>query len=118
MSSIISLTIRRDRVRAGRVGMNPHRNLPQPMLDLCALLPTKNFDRVAPILVLLNFFLWGFLKDRVYRNNPQTIGDLKENIHTEMQAIPVTTCHQVMKNFIRRLELCRERNGGHLEQLL
>ena len=45
MSSIISLTIRRDRVRAGRVGMNPHRNLPQPMLDLCALLPTKNFDR-------------------------------------------------------------------------
>ena len=34
-----------------------------------------------------DFFLWGFLKDHVYKGQPQTIPELQEAITTETQAI-------------------------------
>ena len=72
----------------------------------------------SPDLSPPDYFLWGYLKDKVYKTRPQSIEELKENIRAEMQAIPLDTCKAVMENFTRRLELCREQNGGHLEQLL
>lgn len=36
----------------------------------------------SPDLTVLDFFLWGFLKSRVYVNKPQT---LEENIHPECE---------------------------------
>jgi len=35
-----------------------------------------------------DFYLWGYLKDRVYVNNPQTIPDLKAAITAAIRAIP------------------------------
>ena len=72
----------------------------------------------SPDLSPPDFFLWGYLKDRVYKTNPQTIGELKRNIQTEMEAIDEATCRAVMSNFIRRMEMCQHQEGGHLEQLL
>jgi hypothetical protein len=34
------------------------------------------------------FYLWGYLKDNVYENNPQTIGELKAAITAEIREIP------------------------------
>ena len=60
-----------------------------------------------------DFFLWGYLKDRVYKTNPRTIGELKTNIQTEIEAIGEETCRAVMSNFIRRMEMCQQQEGGH-----
>jgi hypothetical protein len=33
-------------------------------------------------------FFWGYLKDKVYSNNPRTEEELKENIRREISNIP------------------------------
>jgi len=58
----------------------------------------------APDLNPPDFYLWGFLKDRVYGNNPQTIPDLKAAITVAIRAIPREECGRVIKNFARRIK--------------
>ena len=65
-----------------------------------------------------DIFLLGYLKARVYKDQPQTISKLKEKIRDEMAAISVETCKAVMKAFLRQMELCKARNGDHLEHLM
>ena len=65
-----------------------------------------------------DYFLWGYLKYRVYKDKPQTIAELKDAIRREMAAISVETCRKVMATFLRRMELCLTQNGGHLEHML
>ena len=48
-----------------------------------------------------DFYLWGYLKDRVYANNPQSIPDLKAAI----RAIPREECGRVIENFARRIQV-------------
>ena len=45
------------------------------------------------------FYMCGYLKDRVYGNNPQTIPDLKAAITVAIRAIPREECGRVIKNF-------------------
>ncbi len=65
-----------------------------------------------------DFYLWGYLKDHVYENNPQTIGDLKTAIAARIRAIPTEECVRVIDNFARRLQVCLQRRGGHLEHII
>ena len=65
-----------------------------------------------------DFYLWGYLKDNVYRNNPQIIQELKQAITFQIRQIPREECARVIENFARRLEVCRQRGGGHLEHIL
>jgi len=72
----------------------------------------------SPDLSPPDFFLWGYLKDRVYAGKPRTITELKEAIREEMRAITNSICKNVMDNFVLRLKKCMELNGGHLEHML
>lgn len=72
----------------------------------------------SPDLSPPDFFLWGYLKDKVYANKPRTISELKVNIREEIRAIPRSVCKSVMLNFAMRLKKCVDLNGGHLEQVL
>ena len=72
----------------------------------------------SPDLSPPDFFLWGYLKDRVYAGKPRTITELKEAIREEMRAIPKSVCKNVMDNFVLRMKKCTELNGGHLEHML
>ena len=42
------------------------------------------------------FYLWGYLKDNVYENNPQTIGELKAAIPAKIREIPKKECVRVI----------------------
>ena len=46
-----------------------------------------------------DYFLWGYLKDRVYENNPQTTEVLKDNIRREIRWIPQEMLSRVVDNF-------------------
>ena len=72
----------------------------------------------SPDLSPPDFYLWGFLKDRVYTTKPRTISELKENIRGEIRKIPSSVCKDVMNNFVVWLKKCTELKGGHLEHLL
>jgi len=64
-----------------------------------------------------DFYMWGYLKDRAYGNNPQTIPDLKAAITAATRAIPREECGRVIDNFARRIQKCLQRRGAHLEHI-
>ena len=59
------------------------------------------------------FFLWGYLKSKVYEKKPRTMVDLKQNIRDEVAAISPTMLQQVMQNFQKRLGECVDNKGRH-----
>ena len=72
----------------------------------------------SPDLTPPDFFLWGYLKDRVYTSKPSTIPELKRLIDIHIKAIPREPCYQVIHNFKKRIDLCIDRNGAHLEHVI
>ena len=79
---------------------------------------TVNWPPRSCDLSLLDFFLWGFLKSKVYANNPQTIQHLKENIIEQITQTEPQLCQHVSENFTKRLKACRAARGGHLSDIL
>jgi len=61
--------------------------------------------------------MWGYLKDSVYGNNPQTIPDLKAAITAAIRAIPREECERVIENFARQIQMCLQRQEAHLEHI-
>lgn len=72
----------------------------------------------SPDLNPCDFFLWGYLKDRVYRHRPRSIEQLKQRIIEEVEAIPTNMTMRVEENFWSRLQLCVRNNGHHLSDLI
>lgn len=66
----------------------------------------------------LDFFLWGFVKEKVYANNPTTIPELKNNIQQVIREIEPTLCAKVMENFGKRMVACQRSRGGHLSDIV
>ena len=72
----------------------------------------------SPHLTSPDFFLWGYLKYKVYLNNPKSIDELKTNIETEIKNITPKMLENVSNNMLKRVKLCIENGGKHFEQLL
>ena len=65
-----------------------------------------------------DFYLWGYLKDNVYENNPQTTGELTAAITGKIRQIPKDECVRVIDNFARRVQVCLQCRGQHLEHIV
>ena len=73
----------------------------------------------SPDLTACDFFLWGYLKAKVFEADPpRTIEALKQRIRNEIKAIPVNMLREVMQNFQARLQKCINFNGGHLANVV
>ena len=72
----------------------------------------------SPELTLPNFFLWRFLKDRVFRRRIMTIQEFKQAIVDEVAAIDEDLQRRVYGNFQTRLQQCIDVNRGHLPGLI
>ena len=68
--------------------------------------------RPVHLIFRLDFFIWGYLKEKVYRDRPKTIDELKIAIDSEIKNIPQKMTKNVMKSFQNRLRQCAA-NGGH-----
>lgn len=66
----------------------------------------------------LDFFLWGYLKDRVYQNKPVTLDDLKENIRQVIGGISQEICQNVVQNYGVRIVSCKKALGGYFKDVL
>jgi len=69
----------------------------------------------SPDLNPCDFYLWGYLKSRVYKPLPKTLEDLKVNIEREIQNIPKDALKSTFLNFKKRCELLLSTEGGHIE---
>lgn len=72
----------------------------------------------SPDLNPLDYFLWGYLKDKVYKTQPTDLNDLRNRISQETQAIPQEYIENAIRSFYNRLGYCQETNGEHFEHLL
>ena len=71
----------------------------------------------SPDLTPLDFFLWGYLKEKVYKTEPTTMEDMKDRIRRACQDIPPTFLQNVRNSFQRRINKCMEVNGEAFEHL-
>jgi len=72
----------------------------------------------SPDMTVPDFFLWGYLKSRVYQTRPQDLEDLKARIRQEIAAITPEMLIKVFKNFVQRLNNCVSHNGQHLKDVV
>ena len=72
----------------------------------------------SPHLNPCDFFLWGYLKSKVYLGIPRTIDELKEAIRREILTIPISMLEDVMENFQNRLQECINEEGRHLTDIV
>lgn len=73
--------------------------------------PPRSPDLTAP-----DFFLWGYLKGKVYANKPDTLAQLKANIRQEIAQITPEMLQKVMKE--KRADMCVAASGGHLPDII
>ena len=69
----------------------------------------------SPDLTPLDFYLWGFVKEKVAQSSPKTVEELKRAIETVVHQIPADTCRRVAEEAKRRAERCISKNGGQVE---
>lgn len=72
----------------------------------------------SPDLTPLDFFLWGFLKDRVFRTPPLNVVEMKNRIIENCQVPDDAMLERVMKSFQMRVLMCMHEEGRQFEHLL
>jgi hypothetical protein len=60
----------------------------------------------SPDLSSADNLLWVYLKDKVYKNRPRTIQDLRANITTEINNIDRDMLRRVSENMVKRANTC------------
>jgi hypothetical protein len=72
----------------------------------------------SPDLSPCDYFLWGYLKHKVYENRPHTLNELRDSIRTTVLQIPVDMLRKAMDSLRRRAEDCLQNNGAHLTDVV
>ena len=72
----------------------------------------------SPDLSPLDFFLWGYLKQKVYSKPVKDLEELRKKIKNYIRLIEKDVLEKVFLNLEKRLELIQEIGGGHFEQFL
>jgi hypothetical protein len=71
----------------------------------------------APDLNPCDYFLWGFLKDTVYKNNLHTIKELQQEILAAEIIISEETPAANVHNFRHWLQMVLDANGAYIENV-
>ena len=71
----------------------------------------------SPDLTPCDFFMWGYLKDKVFSTPPENIQQLRQKIIDEFNTLRQRPemIQRALRDMHRRTLLCVERNGGHVE---
>ncbi|KAJ4435591.1 hypothetical protein ANN_18207 [Periplaneta americana] len=72
----------------------------------------------SPDLSVCDFFLWGHLKNNVYRTRPANIAELKQRIKDEITGIPRDMIQRAFQSIHTRLSECVHRNRAHLSEVI
>ncbi len=65
----------------------------------------------------MDFFLWGYLKDRIFQDDSKTILELKQKVTDVIDATDESMLRRVFLNKIKRVN-CLGVNGSAFEHLL
>ncbi|GFS62489.1 t-complex protein 1 subunit delta [Nephila pilipes] len=71
----------------------------------------------SPDLNPCDYYLWGYLKSKVWQTSPTNLPELKTAITTAVDTIDSEACSRVMVGFQNRLTAVLVKDGGHFEPL-
>lgn len=72
----------------------------------------------SPDITLLDFFFWGFIKNKIYLNRSETLAELRNNFETAMRSITNIHIRNALNAVSRRCQICVEKNGQQFEHFL
>lgn len=72
----------------------------------------------SPDLTPLDFFVWGFIKDKVFQTNSDNVQHLKNKIIDACRLIRGSSLRKTYDNLLLRASICLQTNGSHVEHLL
>lgn len=72
----------------------------------------------SPDLNPLDFFLWGYCKEIIYKTLPEDIEDLETRLRQVIWTIEEDVMENVQRNLLKRMRACVRMDGGHFEHLL
>jgi len=72
----------------------------------------------SPDLNPLDFFLWGYCKEVIYRRLPENVEELNDRLHYAIWGIENEVMEKTQENLLRRMRACITMDGGHFEHLL
>ena len=71
----------------------------------------------SPDLPPLNYFLWGYVKSKVYSTQPQSLDELQSRILQEATLIDREMIRNAVTHFYNRIAFCQEAQGFQFERL-
>lgn len=78
----------------------------------------KRWPPRSPDLTPCDYFLWGYVKDKVFVPPlPVDIDDLKQRITNALATVDRHMLARVWEEFDYRVDICRVTNGAHIEHL-
>ena len=80
--------------------------------------PLAQFPARFPDLTFLNFFLRGFIEEKVYKTPLYTTQALQNLLRETFVQITPEMLRKLKENVIHRTELCEEHQRQHFEQYL
>ncbi|XP_026829624.1 uncharacterized protein LOC113562960 [Ooceraea biroi] len=66
----------------------------------------------------LDFFLWGYCKEVIYKTLPEDVDDVETRLRHAIWDIGEDVMQNVERNLLKRMRACVRMNGGHFEHLL
>lgn len=77
-----------------------------------------NWPARSPDLTSADFFLWGYLKDIVYKETPTTRENMMQRLRDACAAITPDMLSRCVQEFTARVNKCIEVRGHHFEHLI
>ncbi|EZA61377.1 hypothetical protein X777_12330, partial [Ooceraea biroi] len=71
----------------------------------------------SPDLYPCDLFLWGYIKDHCYAENPETVSDLVVAIKKVVSNIKDDMLEKVFTSFRKRIDFCTNSDGAHFENI-
>ena len=71
----------------------------------------------SPDLSACDFFLWGYLTNKVFTSPPATIAILRQRIEEEFERLRANPeiVHRAVRSTEKRIAVCIDRGGRHVE---
>lgn len=85
---------------------------------LISLHTQVEFPPRSPDLTIMDYFVFPYLKNRIFRTPVLNLQELQERITQECANITPEMLQNAFDSMTRRVNLCIEQGGGHFQQLL
>ena len=71
----------------------------------------------SPDLTVPDFFLWGYMKDNIFRMKPASVKELKKRIEEDIRSISKSSLESIMNGLPNRMADCVKCKGEHLKKM-